>query len=86
MPCFIFTGILYLRCHVIYPQAFGIHLHSEDDAHAHHEGIVVEPFVWYALATVAGIVFLDSLVLHVSGFLPSTNLGGNNPMLVINDY
>jgi len=36
-------------------QAMGLHGHGEEDAHAHKdEGIVVEPFVWFALATSGG--------------------------------
>ncbi|KAK6183457.1 hypothetical protein SNE40_010936 [Patella caerulea] len=38
------------------PEAFGIHKHSEDDGHDHGSGeIVVEPFVWYAFASIGSI-------------------------------
>lgn len=36
-------------------QALGVHAHSGDDEHDHSgEGIVIEPYVWYAVVACAG--------------------------------
>lgn len=40
----------------LFPAAFGLHVHSEDEHdHAHGDGVTMEPYVGYGLAAMAGI-------------------------------
>lgn len=39
----------------LFPAAFGLHVHDDEHGHAHGDEIVMEPYVGYGLAAMAGI-------------------------------
>uniref|UniRef100_K1QHW1 Zinc transporter ZIP12 n=1 Tax=Magallana gigas TaxID=29159 RepID=K1QHW1_MAGGI len=59
----------------LFPAAFGLHVHSEDEHnHAHGDGVTMEPYVGYGLAAMAGIYAFYFMEMCFNLFTSSRSL------------